>query len=126
MTELRGETVSRLRFTATRQHEAEQVRCVVEHSALATNMEAAARLDIQCECSDIFQNIVFTMRPAADPPEVSVAPGQLHTSVLEGGSVNLSCAVAANPPAAVSWRHLNTGQVIILLLLLSYHYYYTA
>jgi len=94
VTELRGETVSRLRFTATRQHEAEQVRCVVEHSALATNMEAAARLDIQY------------------PPEVSVAPGQLHTSVLEGGSVNLSCEVAANPPAVVSWRHLNTGQVV--------------
>ena len=40
---------SRLSVTATKEDADEDVRCVVEHSALTEEMEAVARLEIQCE-----------------------------------------------------------------------------
>ena len=40
---------SRLSVTAAKEDAGESVRCVVEHSALTEEMEAVARLEIQCE-----------------------------------------------------------------------------
>ena len=40
---------SRLSVTARKEEDGENVRCVVEHSALTTEMEAVARLEIQCK-----------------------------------------------------------------------------
>ena len=40
---------SRLSVTATKEEAGDDVRCVVEHSALNEEMEAVARLEIQCE-----------------------------------------------------------------------------
>ena len=40
---------SRLSVTAAKEEAGDDVRCVVEHSALSEEMEAVARLEIQCE-----------------------------------------------------------------------------
>lgn len=48
----------------------------------------------------------------SDSPQVEVDSSKLKVSTVEGGSVDLSCHVDANPPASVSWRHLNSGQVV--------------
>ena len=39
---------------------------------------------------------------------------QREITTVEGGAVNVSCHVSASPPATVTWRHLNSGQVVSL------------
>ena len=41
--------ISQLNLRVEKERRGESVRCVVEHSALQSDMEASAELDIQCE-----------------------------------------------------------------------------
>ena len=50
----------------------------------------------------------------SDSPEVTLDASQREISTVEGGTVNVTCHVSANPPASVTWRHLNSGQVVSL------------
>ena len=45
----RGAVISQLDLRVEKERRGEAVRCVVEHSALQSDMEASAELDIQCE-----------------------------------------------------------------------------
>ena len=47
-------------------------------------------------------------------PEVTLDASRREISTVEGGTVNVTCHVTANPPASVTWRHLNSGQVVSL------------
>ena len=42
--------VSRISLTARKADAGKNVKCVVEHSALKTEMESTSSLDIQCKC----------------------------------------------------------------------------
>ena len=47
--ETSGQVLSQLGFRVEKERRGESVRCVVEHPALQSDMEASAELDIQCE-----------------------------------------------------------------------------
>ena len=49
--------VSRLSFRPSKEHEGDQVKCIVEHSALTLDMETSATLDIQCECQNFKRKV---------------------------------------------------------------------
>lgn len=70
------------------------VRCVVEHEALQTEMEAATKLDVQFA------------------PEVSIKTSDATISALEESTVNISCTSIANPVATTIWIEKNTGRTI--------------
>jgi len=84
--------VSRISLTARKADAGKNVKCVVEHSALKTEMESTSSLDIQYA------------------PEVSL--DQSEVSTIEGGTVSLNCKVDSNPASTVTWRHLNSGQIV--------------
>ena len=35
-----------------------------------------------------------------------------EASTIEGGTVSLNCKVESNPASTVTWRHLNSGQIV--------------
>ena len=43
---------------------------------------------------------------------MSIEKSQMRVTTIEGGSANISCHVDSNPPASISWRHLNSGQTV--------------
>jgi len=77
------------------------IRCVVEHEALQTEMEAATELDIQFS------------------PEVSIKPTDASISALEDSTVNITCTAKANPMATTIWKDKGTGQTISYTSVLS-------
>lgn len=70
------------------------IRCVVEHEALQTEMEAATELDIQFA------------------PEVSIKPTEASILALEDSTVNITCTAQANPAASTIWKEKKTGKTI--------------